>query len=34
MISAIMDKFYKPSKFKKNGDVKDVLVVALPFSLN
>ena len=29
-----MDKFYKPSKFKKNGDVKDVLVVALPMLLS
>ncbi len=34
MISAIVDKFYKPSKFKKNGDVKDVLVVALPMLLS
>ena len=34
MISAITDKFYKPSKFKKYGDVKDVLVVALPMLLS
>ena len=34
MVDAILDKFYRPSKFKKNGDVKDVLVVALPMLLS
>ena len=34
MISAIVGKFYKSSRFKKNGDVKDVLVVALPMLLS
>ena len=34
MIDAILNKFYRPSKFKKNGDVKDVLVVALPMLLS
>ena len=34
MISAIRDKFYKPSRFKKYGGVKDVLVVALPMLLS
>ena len=34
MISAILSKFYKPSKFKKYGGVKDVLVVALPMLLS
>ena len=34
MVDAILNRFYKPSKFKKNGDVKDVLVVALPMLLS
>ena len=34
MVDAILNKFYRPSKFKKNGDVKDVLVVALPMLLS
>lgn len=34
MIDTILNKFYRPSKFKKNGDVKDVLVVALPMLLS
>ena len=34
MVDAILDRFYRPSKFKKNGDVKDVLVVALPMLLS
>lgn len=34
MVGAILNKFYRPSKFKKNGDVKDVLVVALPMLLS
>ena len=34
MVETILSKFYKPSKFKKNGDVKDVLVVALPMLLS
>ena len=31
---AFFNKLYKPGKFKKNGDVKDVLVVALPMLLS
>jgi MATE family multidrug resistance protein len=34
MVDAILNKFYRPSKFKKNGDVKDVLVVALPMLMS
>ena len=34
MVDVLLNKFYKPSKFKKNGDVKDVLVVALPMLLS
>ena len=34
MVDAILNRFYKLSKFKKNGDVKDVLVVALPMLLS
>ena len=34
MISAIVGKFYRPSRFKKNGGVRDVLVVALPMLLS
>ena len=34
MVDAILNRFYKPGKFKKNGDVKDVLVVALPMLLS
>ena len=34
MIDTILNKFYSPKKFKKNGDVKDVLVVALPMLLS
>ena len=34
MFSAIVGKFYRPSKFKKYGGVKDVLVVALPMLLS
>lgn len=34
MVDAILNKFYRPSRFKKNGDVKDVLVVALPMLLS
>lgn len=34
MVDAILNRFYRPSKFKKNGDVKDVLVVALPMLLS
>jgi len=34
MVDAILNKFYRPPKFKKNGDVKDVLVVALPMLLS
>ena len=34
MIDTIFNKFYSPKKFKKNGDVKDVLVVALPMLLS
>lgn len=34
MVDAILNRFYRPSRFKKNGDVKDVLVVALPMLLS
>ena len=34
MVDVILNKFYKPSKFKKQGDVKDVLVVALPMLMS
>ncbi len=34
MVDAILNRFYRPSQFKKNGDVKDVLVVALPMLLS
>ena len=34
MVDSILNKFYRPSKFKKNGDVKDVFVVALPMLLS
>ena len=34
MVDVIFNKFYKPSKFKKQGDVKDVLVVALPMLMS
>ena len=34
MVDVILNRFYRPSKFKKNGDVKDVLVVALPMLLS
>ena len=34
MVDAIFNSFYRPSRFKKNGDVKDVLVVALPMLLS
>ena len=34
MVDAILNKFYRPPKLKKNGDVKDVLVVALPMLLS
>lgn len=34
MVGALLNKFYKPGRFKKNGDVKDVLVVALPMLLS
>ncbi|WP_405333191.1 MATE family efflux transporter [Fibrobacter sp.] len=34
MVDTILNRFYRPSRFKKNGDVKDVLVVALPMLLS
>ena len=34
MVDAMLNRFYRPSRFKKNGDVKDVLVVALPMLLS
>ena len=34
MVDAILNRFYRPSRFKKNGDLKDVLVVALPMLLS
>ena len=34
MVDALLNRFYKPGKFRKNGDVKDVLVVALPMLLS
>ena len=34
MVDAILNRFYRPSRFKKNGDVKDVLVVAIPMLLS
>ncbi len=34
MLHVLLNKFYKPKKFKKNGDMKDVLVVALPMLLS
>ena len=34
MVDSLLNIFYRPKKFKKNGDVKDVLVVALPMLLS
>ena len=34
MVNSLLNIFYRPKKFKKNGDVKDVLVVALPMLLS
>ena len=34
MVESLLGFFYRPKKFKKNGDVKDVLVVALPMLLS
>ena len=34
MVDTLRGFFYRPKKFKKNGDVKDVLVVALPMLLS
>ena len=34
MVDSLLGIFYRPKKFKKNGDVKDVLVVALPMLLS
>ena len=34
MVESLLGIFYRPKKFKKNGDVKDVLVVALPMLLS
>ena len=34
MVNTLFNIFYRPKKFKKNGDVKDVLVVALPMLLS
>ncbi len=34
MVDAILNKFYRPSKIKKNGDVRDVFVVALPMLMS
>ena len=34
MVDSLLGFFYRPKKFKKNGDVKDVLVVALPMLLS
>ena len=34
MVDSLLNIFYSPKKFKKNGDVKDVLVVALPMLLS
>ena len=34
IVNSLLNLFAKPVKFKKNGDVKDVLVVALPMLLS
>ena len=34
MVESLLGIFYRPKKFRKNGDVKDVLVVALPMLLS
>ena len=34
MVDTLRGFFYRPKKFKKNGDVKDVFVVALPMLLS
>lgn len=34
MVDSLLNIFYRPKKVKKNGDVKDVLVVALPMLLS